>query len=232
MERQIWQESAGNNERIYVDVCLRFSVILNGPGGFGSWPDCKDALIEYGERIKISKEKKTQDLRRFAEDMKEGDIVILRTGTNLVHAVGIISGKYIWNELFSDVDGWDLQHVRRVKWVWDKSLNGGKPKVFPTNSLKQGDTTQLLVIISLIVIISLVSIPVVIYAYNTIRNLLNYDPELPCEDLPDIETVRQIVEDHQDVIQEIENTNPNIPERMSSENSFFYPPSSRKLFVI
>ncbi|KKN08214.1 hypothetical protein LCGC14_1058870 [marine sediment metagenome] len=88
------------------------------------------------------------------------------------------------------------------------------------------------IIISLIVIISLVSIPVVIYAYNTIRNLLNYDPELPCEDLPDIETVRQIVEDHQDVIQEIENTNPNIPERMSSENSFFYPPSSRKLFVI
>ena len=64
------------------------------------------------------------------------------------------------------------------------------------------------IIISLIVIISLVSIPVVIFAYSTIRNLLGYDPELPCEDLPDIETVRQIVEDHQDVIQEIENTNP------------------------
>lgn len=46
------------------------------------------------------------------------------------------------------------------------------------------------IIISLIVITSLVSIPVVIYAYNTIRNLLGYDPELPCEDLPDIETVR------------------------------------------
>ncbi len=63
------------------------------------------------------------------------------------------------------------------------------------------------IIISFIIIISLVSIPVVIYAYNTIRNLLGYDPELPCEDLPDIETIRQIVEDHQDVIQEIENTN-------------------------
>jgi len=64
------------------------------------------------------------------------------------------------------------------------------------------------IIISLIVIISLVSIPIVIYAYKTIKNLLNYDPELPCEDLPDIETVRQIVEEHQDVIQEIENTSP------------------------
>ena len=64
------------------------------------------------------------------------------------------------------------------------------------------------IIISLIVIISLVSIPIVIYAYKTIKNILNYDPELPCEDLPDIETVRQIVEEHQDVIQEIENTSP------------------------
>ena len=144
MERKIWQESAGDSERVYVDACLRHDVILNGPGGFGSWPNCKDALIEYGERIKINKVKKAEDLRRFAEDMKEGDIVILRTGTNLVHAIGIISGKYIWNDLFSDVDGWDLQHVRRVKWVWDKSSNGGNPKVFPTNSLKQGDTTQLL----------------------------------------------------------------------------------------
>jgi len=64
------------------------------------------------------------------------------------------------------------------------------------------------IIISLIVIISLVSIPIVIYAYKTIKNLLNYDPERPCEDLPDIETVRQTVEEHQDVIQEIENTSP------------------------
>ncbi len=64
------------------------------------------------------------------------------------------------------------------------------------------------IIISLVVIISLVGIPVVIYAFNAIRNLFDYYPELPCEDLPDIETVRQIVEDHQDVIQEIENINP------------------------
>jgi len=141
-EREIWQESAGDTERDYVDVCLRNEVILNGPVRFGSWPDCKDALIDYGEKVEVSKNKKSEDLRRFAEEMKEGDIVILRTGTNYVHAIGIISGDYSWNELFSDVDGWDLQHVRRVKWIWDKSLNGGKPKEFPTNTLKQGDTTQ------------------------------------------------------------------------------------------
>ena len=65
-----------------------------------------------------------------------------------------------------------------------------------------------LIIITLVVIISLVSIPVVIYAFDAIKNLLHYSPELPCDDLPDIEIVRQVVEDHQDVIQEIENINP------------------------
>ena len=77
-----------------------------------------------------------------------------------------------------------------------------------TSRRKNHSKKYALIIVSLIVIISLVSIPVVIYAFDTIRNLLNYDPELPCDDLPDIETVRQVVEDHHDIIQEIENINP------------------------
>ena len=73
---------------------------------------------------------------------------------------------------------------------------------------KNNSKKYAVIIITLVVVISLVSIPVVIYAFDAIKNLLNYDPELPCDDLPDIEAVRQIVEDHQDVIQEIENINP------------------------
>jgi hypothetical protein len=64
------------------------------------------------------------------------------------------------------------------------------------------------IIITLVVLISLVSIPIVIYAYSTVKNLLHYSPELPCDDLPNIENVRQVVEDHQAIIQEIENINP------------------------
>ena len=64
------------------------------------------------------------------------------------------------------------------------------------------------IIITLIVVVSLVSIPIVIYAYNTVKNLLYYNPELLCEYLPNIETVRQVVEEHQGVIQEIENISP------------------------
>jgi hypothetical protein len=65
-----------------------------------------------------------------------------------------------------------------------------------------------IIIISIIVIISISSIPIGIYAYSAIRNLLDLKSELPCEVLPDIETVREIVENHQDVIEEIENISP------------------------
>ena len=73
---------------------------------------------------------------------------------------------------------------------------------------KNNSKKYAVIIITLVVVISLVSIPVVIYTYNTVKNLLHYSPELPCDDLPEIETVRQVVENHQDVIQEIENINP------------------------
>ncbi len=83
-----------------------------------------------------------------------------------------------------------------------------------------------IIIVSFIVIISVVSIPVVIYAYNAIKMIFNYNPELPCEDLPDIKIVRQVVEDHQDVIQEIKNLNPDniwvsINERCNGKGELF-----------
>ena len=83
-----------------------------------------------------------------------------------------------------------------------------------------------LIIITIIVIISLASIPIVIYAYNAIKNLKKYSPELPCEELPEIETVRQVVEDHKDIIEEIENTSPGyvwfeINERCNGKGELF-----------
>jgi hypothetical protein len=53
--------------------------------------------------------------------------------------VGQVIGEYQWNDIFGDVDGWNLQHVRRVSWL---SLGDEVPKVFSTYTLKQGDTTQ------------------------------------------------------------------------------------------
>ena len=67
-ERKIWQESAGDTEREYVDVCLRNDVILNGPGGFGSWPDCMDSLFDFGKRIGVSKKKKQEILEDLPKE--------------------------------------------------------------------------------------------------------------------------------------------------------------------
>jgi hypothetical protein len=132
--RVVWQQAAGDTDRDYSQYCVRWGVILNGPGEEGPWPACEKPLRE-----KNWSSKKITDLKRFAEEMKNDDIVVLRLGTAKVLAVGEIVGDYFHDEQFSDVDGWTLQHVRRVRWLWH-DLNS--PKAFQTYSLKQGDTTQ------------------------------------------------------------------------------------------
>jgi len=36
--KKIWQQAAGDMDRDYVDLCLKWDVILNGPGHRGSRP--------------------------------------------------------------------------------------------------------------------------------------------------------------------------------------------------
>jgi hypothetical protein len=46
-----------------------------------------------------------------------GDIVLLRLGTGRICSVGeVADDSPQWVDEFGDVDGWDLQHVRRVRW--------------------------------------------------------------------------------------------------------------------
>lgn len=134
--KQIWQQACGDTDRNYADICIKWDVILNGPGYAGPYPDCISKLYADG-----ASSKKVTDIGRFAQSMKDGDLVVLRLGTAHILGVGEIIGDYQYSDLFGDVDGWDLQHVRRVKWYWHNLQN---PKIFPTYSLKQGDTTQIL----------------------------------------------------------------------------------------
>ena len=134
--RTIWQQAAGDKDRDYVQVCLNFGVILNGPGENGRWPECRESLRQDGWS-----KKKISNLRLFCEEMAEGDIVVLRLGTDLVCAVGEIVGDYEWHQEFGDVDGWALEHVRRVNWFW---VGDPGPCRFETFTLKFGDTSQLL----------------------------------------------------------------------------------------
>lgn len=80
-------------------------------------------------------------LRRFSETIKPRDIIVLRIGTQNVYGVGEVVGPYLWDARFEDVQGWGLQHVRRVRWLWHKS---GQPMTFPSYSLKLGSTVQTL----------------------------------------------------------------------------------------
>jgi hypothetical protein len=45
-----------------------------------------------------------------------GDVLLLRTGLATVAAVGLVAGDYLYWNAFDDVNGWDLQHARRVRW--------------------------------------------------------------------------------------------------------------------
>lgn len=162
MNRNFWQQAVGDTDRNYAEICLKWDVILNGPGYAGAWPACAKTL-----RNDDWSSRKVTDLKRFSEDIKNGDIIVLRLGTSTILGVGVVVGDYEWLDLFGDVDGWDLQHVRRVSWLW-KGLN--TPKSFDTYTLKQGDTTQIL------------DSPVVKEWIESLK--LNYDDVPPLIDLP------------------------------------------------
>lgn len=148
-----WQQAAGDTNRNYAAICVKWGVILNGPGYCGSLlHDGPEILRENGYSSK-----KVTDLKRFAFEMNDGDVVVLRLGTSIVKAVGIIVGDYQWNDTFCDIDGWDLQHVRRVHWFWRDDVDG--PVKFNTYDLKQGDTTQVLTSDTVIDWVNCLSIP-------------------------------------------------------------------------
>jgi hypothetical protein len=103
--RAVWQVSAGPASRSYADVLLKLGVALIGPGDAGPWtPDRDDDEFEGAF------------VRRFATEVSPGDVVLLRTGLTTIAAVGLVAGDYLYVNAFDDVNGWDLQHARRVRW--------------------------------------------------------------------------------------------------------------------
>ncbi len=104
-ERRIWQLGAGQASRPYADVFLRYGVGLIGPGDAGPWkPERDDNEFDGGF------------VRRFASEVEVGDVFLLRTGVSKISAVGIVASDYLYLNQFDDVNGWDLQHARRVRW--------------------------------------------------------------------------------------------------------------------
>ena len=106
-----WQIAAGVGDRDYADVFLRFGVALVGPGRHGPFPQHPDKYRERGDW--------NSRIERLADDVEIGDVVILKRGNGArgqIVAAGRVTKDYEWIEAFGDVEGWDLQHCRRVDW--------------------------------------------------------------------------------------------------------------------
>jgi hypothetical protein len=101
----IWQLAGGQSTRPYADVFLKYGVGLIGPGDAGPWKSERDDDEFEGGFV-----------RRFASEMEVGDVVLLRMGIATIAAVGIVASDYIYLNQFDDVNGWDLQHARRIRW--------------------------------------------------------------------------------------------------------------------
>ena len=109
-----WQVAAGDGERDYSEVFTKFGVMLVGPGNPGDYFEKKDSYRKHrwGSPVKA-----------FAEQVREGDVVVLKRPSRKqwkVLAVGKVRGEYQYLPVFDDVEGWDLQHCRRVEWVLPK----------------------------------------------------------------------------------------------------------------
>lgn len=150
---RVWIIAAGDNDRQYADICLDFGVVLMGPSYTGPLNSSYIMRNEKGQIVgdasveKAAQEllrdgwssRKVSNLKKFSNDPIKGDWVILKVGKSELHGVGIYAGHYEWHEAFADVDGWNLGHVQRVKWIWNKPE--GQPKYFG-KALGWGDTTQ------------------------------------------------------------------------------------------
>jgi hypothetical protein len=123
----VWQIAGGPHGRTYADQFLGHGVGLIGPGDPGPWTASRPDT-DYS----------TSSVRRFATRAQVGDIVLLRAGNSVVRAVGLIASEYQHLLQFDDVNGWDLQHARRIRWkALPEPHDFGKP-VFGANPNRFG----------------------------------------------------------------------------------------------
>lgn len=138
-ERRYWQIGAGDTNRNYASTLLNWDVMAMGPGYGGASPACFEKTDKQFEYL----HSKRSLIERFQHDVDIDDVVVLRLGTGLVYGVGLVKSEYDWFDDFGDIDGWDLQHVRRVKWLWKPKVDENnvlQPEEFETYTMKFGQT--------------------------------------------------------------------------------------------
>jgi len=94
MTRSAWQVSADPGSRSYANVFLGHGVALIGPGDAGPWTAERDDDPFEGGFV-----------RRFASEVKQGDLFLLRTGLATIVAVGLAASDYAYLNVFDHVNG-------------------------------------------------------------------------------------------------------------------------------
>jgi hypothetical protein len=109
----IWQVADGDVERHYSNVFFHYGVMLIGGGWLGDYRKRNERDTEEEKNYKDPANEKF--IRQFFE-AGIGNLVVLKRGLKAI-AVGEILEDYDFKEVFSDVEGFDLRHCRRVKWT-------------------------------------------------------------------------------------------------------------------
>ena len=103
--RTVWQHAAGDQHHNHVSLCLKWGVIVGGPGT-KSW-------CEYTDD---QKREERAEVQRLCDEMREGDLVVLKLGLSQLKGIGVV-GNYQHVDEFNDIDGWELGHARRIRWL-------------------------------------------------------------------------------------------------------------------
>lgn len=106
-DRTLWLSGGGNGRIDISNILLASDVVVSGPGEPGPF------VTPY--RHKGRREKSVE---RFYGDVDEGDVIVLRVGASKIRGVGVVKSEPAYNTAFSDIDGWNVAHVRRCIWLW------------------------------------------------------------------------------------------------------------------
>jgi hypothetical protein len=98
----LWQIGTGDPARPYFDAMKEYGAAMIGPGTPGSW---KPGLYDWAPAVGW-----------FKNGPEGGDLVVARRGRRVALGIGVL-GSYRHSDALDDVEGWDLQHYRPVKWL-------------------------------------------------------------------------------------------------------------------
>jgi len=82
-----WKIAAVTTDRNYADICLEHKVVIMEPSYSGNWLDKSQGKLSASAVLQKDgwSSRKITNISRFVEDVKAGDLVVLRIGKSEVH---------------------------------------------------------------------------------------------------------------------------------------------------